>query len=145
MLAQRLCVVHSVNFVGQVPHTSVPQELAKLDIYVALSRLDSESFGVAIIEAGAAGRPVLVSDVGGLPEVTIDGVTGIVVSRDNPQAAAQVLEMMVFDAHLRYQMGVAGQQHVAENYAWDVCINTMLATYQNTISSFQMSLPCKKY
>lgn len=142
-LAQRLGVAHSVNFVGQVTHTSVPQELAKLDIYVALSRF--ESFGVAIIEAGAAGRPVVVSDAGGLPEVTIDGVTGIVVPRDNPQAAAQTLEMMVLDAHLRYQMGVAGQQHVAENYAWDVCINTMLATYQNTISSFQMSQPCKKY
>ncbi|MFM5676226.1 glycosyltransferase [Aeromonas veronii] len=141
-LAQRLGVAHSVNFVGQVPHTSVPQELAKLDIYVALSR--SESFGVAIIEAGAAGRPVLVSDAGGLPEVTINGVTGIVVPCDNPQAAALALEKMVLDAHLRHQMGIAGQQHVANNYAWDVCVNDMIATYENTISSSIMSQPCKK-
>ena len=72
-----------------MPHTSVPQELARLDIYVALSRMDSESFGVAIIEAGVAGRPVVVSDAGGLPEVTIDGVTGLVVPREDPSAQLQ--------------------------------------------------------
>jgi len=43
-----------------------------MDVYVALSRLDSESFGVAIIEASACGFPVIVSDVGGLPEVVKD-------------------------------------------------------------------------
>ncbi|MEH8116281.1 glycosyltransferase [Aeromonas allosaccharophila] len=143
-LCESLGIVQYVDFIGQVAHDEVPCELEKLDIYVALSRLDSESFGVAILEASASGKPVLVSDAGGLPEVTIDGVTGIVVPRNNPQAAAQALERMVLDAHLRHQMGIAGQQHVANNYAWDVCINTMLATYQSTISSFKMSQSCKK-
>src|SRR5699024_6321216 len=87
-LSAKLGLGSKVYFVGRVPHQDVPNELAKLDVYVALSRLDSESFGVAIIEAGAARRPVVVSDAGGLPEVTLDGITGLVVPRENPQAAA---------------------------------------------------------
>lgn len=132
-LAQRLGIADKVNFVGRVPHTQVPQELAKLDIYVALSRLDSESFGVAIIEAGAAGRPVVVSDAGGLPEVTVDGVTGFVVPRENPAAAAAAMERLVLDAKLRNQMGQAGQSHVGQHYSWDACVKTMLGVYQESI------------
>jgi glycosyltransferase involved in cell wall biosynthesis len=132
-LAMRLGIADKVTFVGRVPHKLVPHELAKLDIYVALSR--SESFGVAIIEAGAAGRPVVVSDAGGLPEVTLDGVTGFVVPRENPAAAAAAIERLVLDANLRNQMGKAAQAHVADQYSWDACIQIMLALYENTIKS----------
>ncbi|MCA6058336.1 glycosyltransferase [Thalassolituus sp. ST750PaO-4] len=130
-LSQRLGVADSVNFVGRVSHNEVPKELARLDIYVALSRI--ESFGVAIIEAGAAGRPVVVSDAGGLPEVTINGETGFVVPRENPQAAAAALEELVLDAVLRHRMGFAGQKHVAKNYSWDACVQKMLKIYENLI------------
>jgi glycosyltransferase involved in cell wall biosynthesis len=130
-LAQHLGVVSQVEFVGRVPHDQVPNELQKLDIYVALSR--SESFGVAILEAGAAGRPVVVSDAGGLPEVTVEGVTGLVVPRDNPLAAAQALEMLILDPMLRHRMGVAAQRHVAQHYSWDASLQKMLDVYAQTI------------
>lgn len=129
-----------VNFVGQVRHDQVPEELAHLDIYVALSRLDSESFGVSIIEAGAAGRPVVVSDAGGLPEVTVDGVTGFVVPRDNPSAAAAAMERLVLDSSLRYQMGRAGQAHVSKHYSWDSSVLAMLAVYEETIKRHKSSI-----
>lgn len=135
ILAKKLGIADSVKFVGQVPHSDVPNELAKMDIYVALSRLDSESFGVAIIEAGAAGRPVVVSDVGGLPEVTIHNKTGIVVARENPAAAAAAMEKLILNPILRQDMGLAGRKHVAENYSWDVCIKTMLELYSDIISN----------
>lgn len=138
-LAESLGVADSVNFVGQVSHIEVPKQLTKLDIYVALSRLDSESFGVAILEASAAGRPVVVSDAGGLPEVTVEGETGFVVPREDPEAAANVLEKLVWDSELRYQMGVAGQRHVAEHYSWDLSIKTMLSMYEKTIQKFKLS------
>ncbi|SUA56873.1 GDP-mannose-dependent alpha-(1-6)-phosphatidylinositol monomannoside mannosyltransferase [Oligella urethralis] len=132
-LAVRLGIGHKVSFLGRVPHQEVPDELAKLDIYVALSRLDSESFGVAIIEAGAARRPVVVSDAGGLPEVTLDGITGVVVPRENPQAAADAIEKLVFNPELRMQMGEAGRKHVSETYGWDVCVETMAKVFESAI------------
>lgn len=132
-LARTLEIQDSVTFVGRVPHLQVPEELAKMDIYVALSRLDSESFGVAIIEAGAAGRPVVVSDAGGLPEVTLNGITGLVVPREDPHAAADALETLVRNPEQLRRMGEAGRRHVQQNYSWDVCISTMLQLYSDTI------------
>lgn len=132
-LAQRLGIADTVTFVGRVPHAEVPSELAKLDVYVALSRL--ESFGVAVIEAGAAGCPVVVSDAGGLPEVTVDGKTGLVVPRDNPEAAAEAIETLVRNPLLREQMGGAGRRHVQDNYSWEMCIDRMLLLYSSTIQN----------
>lgn len=134
LLAARLGLVDVIEFVGHVPHSAVPGELAKLDIYVALSR--RESFGVAVLEAGAAGRPVVVSDAGGLAEVVRDGITGIVVPRENPVAAAKALFTLVSDPEVRASMGQAARRHVRERYAWEQCVERMLALYENTVRTF---------
>jgi len=136
-LAHNLGIASRVEFVGQVPHAQVPQALASLDIYVALSRSDSESFGVAIIEAGAAGRPVVVSNAGGLPEVTVHGVTGLVVPREHPQAAADAMEHLLLNADLRQQMGRAAQLHVTKHYSWPACIHAMVKVYEQTIAAYR--------
>ena len=138
-LAAHLGVAERVQFVGHVDHAQVPHELAQLDVYVALSRLDSESFGVAIIEAGAAARPVVVSDAGGLPEVVLDGVTGLVVPRENPQAAADAIECLLCDADLRQRMGAAARRHVAQHYSWDACVETMLKVYERLVARHRSS------
>jgi glycosyltransferase involved in cell wall biosynthesis len=136
-LAGELHLSKVTEFVGRVPHPQVFEELSKLDIYVALSRLDSESFGVAIIKAGAAGRPVVVSDAGGLPEVVIDQKTGLVVPRENPQAAADALNQLVMNSEQRIQMGEAGKEHVRANYDWSICVHQMLCVYRQTIEQYQ--------
>lgn len=121
------------EFRGSVAHREIPAQLQDLDIYAALSRLDSESFGVAILEAGACGLPVVVSDAGGLPEVVLDGETGIVVPRNNPAAAAQALRKLVLDRDLRDRMGVTARNHVTARYEWTACVDAMSALYQSVI------------
>lgn len=130
-LATNLNLLDSVHFIGFVPHHDVPGYLTQFDIFVALSRF--ESFGVAVVEAGAASLPVVVSDVGGLPEVTDEGVTGFIVKKDDPQDAAQRLVYLCQDRKLREQMGEAGFQHVLQRYNWPVCIQKMLDVYKNAI------------
>ncbi|MGB2104607.1 MAG: glycosyltransferase [Glaciecola sp.] len=137
-LATKLNIDKDVLFIGRVNHIDVPKELAKLDIYVALSRM--ESFGVAIIEAGAAGRPVVVSDAGGLPEVVVDGKTGIVVPKENPQAAADALRKLVLDPKLRLLMASVAQQHVETNYSWDACVENMIRVLNETIFDFKQGV-----
>jgi len=132
-LTVSLDLQENVEFVGSVQHKEVPNRLRGFDVFVALSRLDSESFGVAIVEASAASLPVLVSDVGGLPEVTRDGVTGFVVKKDDPQGAADKLVELCQNNRLREQMGKAGYQFVSERYSWQVCIENMLDVYKNAI------------
>lgn len=136
-LAVDLNVAEVTAFVGRVPHDRVPVELEGMDIYAALSRLDSESFGVAIIEAGAAGRPVVVSDVGGLPEVVVKDTTGFVVPREDPQAAADALLALVMNPDLRAQMGNAAQQHVSKTYDWLACVQRMIDVYKKTIADYR--------
>ncbi len=133
-LAEELGVAARVEFAGQVPHADVPNWLRRLDIYVAASRSDSESFGVAAVEASACGVPVVVSDAGGLPEVVDHGVTGLVVPRDDVQALAHALGSLVLDPARRAAFGSAGRAHVLQRYEWERCVDTMVSAYECVVA-----------
>ncbi len=134
-LAAQLGIAKRTQFAGAVPHTDVPHWLHQLDIYAAPSRLDSESFGVAVIEAGACGLPVVVSDAGGLPEVVVDGKTGLVVPRDDVPALQAALKRLALDAVLRERLGSAGRAHVEREYEWGRCVERMERCYADTIAA----------
>lgn len=131
-LADTLGVREVTEFLPAVPHSRVPDELGQLDVYVALSR--RESFGVAVIEAGAAGLPVVVSDAGGLPELVRDGETGFVVPKEDVAAAAAALQKLVLDSSLRRQLGRAGRDHVLATYEWRESVRIMLALYEDLLA-----------
>ncbi len=127
-LAMRLQVAEITTFVGPVEHDKVSEELNHLDIYVAVSR--SESFGVAVIEASACERPVIVSDVGGLPEIVQDGRTGLVVPRESPSHLADALAKLVLQPELREELGRNGREMVQEQYEWGQCVTQMVDLYE---------------
>lgn len=124
-----LNIDHCTQFVGAVPHADVPSYLNQIDVFVAVSRHDSESFGVAILEASACECPVVVSDAGGLPEVVEDGTTGWVVPREDTAATAQAITRLVDDETARREMGKAGRRHVEDKYAWSACLDRMEEVY----------------
>jgi glycosyltransferase involved in cell wall biosynthesis len=125
-------------FTGEVPHSSVPSYLNRLDIYVAASRL--ESFGVAILEASACSLPVIVTNVGGLPEVVEDGVTGIIIEKENHHALAKAIEKLAIDKDSRIRMGVAGQRRVVEFFSWEQSVIIMEKLYRDVVSQFSPSV-----
>lgn len=133
-LCRALGIECRVRFVGAVAHDDVARWLHGFDVYVAVSRLDSESFGVAVIEASACGLPVVVSDAGGLPEVVVDGQTGIVVPRDDPAALAAALERLAADPALRRRLGVAGRARVQQHYEWSRCVDRMVETCSKVVA-----------
>ena len=136
-LARSLNIAEQTQFVGRVAHKDVPGLLNSFDIYVALSRLESESFGVAILEASACGLPVVVANVGGLPEVVREGETGFIVEKENVAEAAQALKKLVLDSVLRKRMGMAGRKHVVENYDWEQSVDLMEKVYQRVIEKIK--------
>ncbi|CAD5372639.1 Glycosyltransferase [Rubrivivax sp. A210] len=129
-LAAHLGIAERVRFVGAVPHADVPAWLSRFDIFVAVSRLDSESFGVAVLEASACALPVIVSDAGGLPEVVAEGQTGLVVSREDAAALTRALVQMVDSAALRARLGAAGRARVIERYEWRHGVDAMLRCFE---------------
>ena len=137
MLAQRLGVADRVAFTGAVAHADVPAALRGFDIFVAASRLDSESFGVAVIEASACALPVVVTRVGGLPEVVRDGETGLIVERDDPAALAAALQRLLGDAALRRRLGAAGRAWVQREYEWTHSVRQMVEVYRGLLVATQ--------
>lgn len=142
-LTRQLDLTHKVTFYPAVAHEKVPAMLQRLDIFSALSRDDSESFGVAAVEAAACGLPVIVSNADGLAEVTLDKKTGFVVPKNDPRAAADALLQLIRDPNLRKTMGDAGRIHVLDNYTWEKSLDTMISAYQavTAASAFQVASP----
>lgn len=132
-LSRDLGIADRVDFIGPVAHAQVPAELASMDVFAALSR--SESFGVAVIEASSCALPVVVSNVGGLPEVVKDGVTGTIVPPDDPVAAAGALGALLSNADRRVQMGAEGRACMQRTYDWQTCVTRMTAVYEEVITN----------
>ncbi|MEL6495688.1 MAG: glycosyltransferase [Cyanobacteria bacterium J06623_7] len=128
-LVKQLNLEAVTTFIGAVPHREVPHYLNQMDIYVAASRLDSESFGVAILEASACGLPVVVSDAGGLPEVVEDGVTGYIAPKEDVTATATAITKLIASAAERDRLGQAGRQLVLDRYVWSDNVALMYEIY----------------
>lgn len=128
-LARALGLAGRVRFTGQIAHADVPAAINRVDVFFVPSVLDSESFGVAAVEAQACAVPVVVSAVGGLPEVVRDGETGFVIPPRDPGAIASAMVTLAGDAALRARLGAAGREHVLARYRWESNAAGMLDVY----------------
>jgi glycosyltransferase involved in cell wall biosynthesis len=117
-----------VRFLGEVPHEQVPEVLQQLDIFAMPSTY--EGFGVAALEAEAMEMPVVASRIHGIPDVVVDGETGLLVPPRDRQALAAALERLATDADLRRRLGQAGRAFVAEQYSWEENTAQMEALYR---------------
>ena len=126
-LTKKLGIESSVEFYGRVPLEHVPIMHKKIDIAVFPSL--SESFGVSALEASASGKPIIVTNVGGHPEVVRDGITGFLVPPCDVESLVLSIEKLVNDSDLRYAMGTQGRKFVEENYSWDKCVRIVVKIY----------------
>jgi len=109
---RQLGLDNQVSFLGAVPHEHVLAQLAWADIF--LHAAVSEGFCNAVLEAQAAGLPVVCSDADGLAENVADGISGFVVPRRSPSALAEKIALLAQDASLRQSLGHAGRERVAQ-------------------------------
>jgi glycosyltransferase involved in cell wall biosynthesis len=126
-LARDLQVSSRVHFTGQLLEATNLHQF--LDVSVLCSR--SEGFPNAVIEALAAGCPVVATPVGGVPEVIVDRRTGLLVPVDEPDALAASLEQLRQDAGLRRRLSEAGLACVRIRYHQDVVIPQLEALYRD--------------
>jgi glycosyltransferase involved in cell wall biosynthesis len=133
-LARQLGVDSDVTFTGAIEYARVHEMHRKLDIAVFPSIEESESFGVSVVEAQASARPVIVSRVGGLPEVVRDGQTALIVAPRNPDQLADAILILLNDPGLARRMGDAGRQHVLERYDIERCVDLLEQQYQVLIA-----------
>jgi glycosyltransferase involved in cell wall biosynthesis len=76
-----------------------------------------EPFGIVVIEAMASGRPVIASGIGGIPDIVVDGETGLLVAPGDPAALRQAIARLLADPELRKRMGQAGARRARDFHA----------------------------
>ncbi|QDH81242.1 glycosyltransferase family 4 protein [Echinicola soli] len=128
---KKLGIGEFCEFKGKIEYSMVPFFHQQLDICICLS--NSESFGVSAIEASSVETPLVVSNVGGLPEVVEQGVTGIVVPAKDPQSAADAIEKLYLDKALRENMGREGRKRVEKLYDWNKNLADMVNIYRTVL------------
>jgi colanic acid/amylovoran biosynthesis glycosyltransferase len=125
-----LGLTEHVRLLGAVGHDGVLAELRAADLL--LHPAVSEGFGNAVMEAQAAGLPVVCTDADGLRENIADGETGFAVPRRDPAALAAAITRLT-DAGLRARMGAAGRRRVAERFQPDRQIDAFVELYEATL------------
>jgi glycosyltransferase involved in cell wall biosynthesis len=126
-LARQVGVQDRVHFRGRVPREEIPLYLRAAELFALYSGY--EGLPHVVLEAMAAGVPVLVSDRGGNVEVVEDGVNGRVVPYDDAAALVRALDQLLSDAALGRRLAARAREQVAERYGWPRLVDQTLAVF----------------
>jgi len=120
--------IYGVRFVGKVPEEELPRYYHTCDVFCAPS-IGFESFGMVLLEAMAAGKPVVASDIPGYSDVLKSGAEGILVPPANPEALARAIVYLLNNPSLRAYMGEMGRKKAA-CYSWHNVASQVFEFYQ---------------
>jgi rhamnosyl/mannosyltransferase len=135
-LAQALAVTDRVRWYGEYPDEDIPRRMAEAHFLVLPSVTVEEMFGLAAVEAMAAGRPVITTDLpSGVREVNSDGRTGLVVPLRDPEALARGMATLAGDPALRARLGAAGRVEVAARFTRRRMAEAHIALYERILGS----------
>jgi phosphatidylinositol alpha-mannosyltransferase len=122
--------IRDVEFLGRVSDDEKVRYFASADIYCA-PNTGQESFGIVLLEAMAAGVPIVASDIHGFKRVVERNVQGLLVEPRNPRALAAALYTLARDPDLRHEMGDAGRERAPE-FSWDRVTERIVDFYYQT-------------
>jgi phosphatidyl-myo-inositol dimannoside synthase len=138
-LARNLGVENHVHFPGTVPVDELVSWLNCADVFVMTSRAtitgDVEGFGIAVVESALCGTPAVVSRQSGLTEAIEDGVTGVAVPGNNPDATAEAVVALLRDAPRRDAMGAAARARALRDQTWETCAARYDALFRQVCAS----------
>jgi glycosyltransferase involved in cell wall biosynthesis len=121
----------TVRFVGHLDPGRIEPFMHACDVlsFPSLATF-GEGFGLAALEASAAGRPVLASDVASLPEIVVDGETGVLVPGGDVTALAAALVALAEDPDSRTRMGEAGRARARDEFSIATMVDETIAVYE---------------
>ena len=132
-LAREVGLEGAVAFLGYVDRPTLTRLMAMCTVFVLPSR--SEPFGIAIVEALAAGAPVIATRVGGIPEILDDGTVGILVPPDDERALAESLVRLLHDAELRRVLSTRGPARVSSAFLWSLTGRRYLSLFERLLDA----------
>ncbi len=131
-LVQELKLGENIHFAGYVDNSKI-YDLIKQHHFMVMPSLQ-EGFGVAAVEAFACSRPVVATNVGGIPEIVTDGYNGYLVRPNNIQELADTMLKIISDKERMIQMGSNGYETARQNFDWGKSVDKMEELYENCSS-----------
>ncbi len=130
-LARALAVADRVRWFGEYPDEDLPRRMADADFLVLPSVTSDEMYGISVLEAMAAGRPVITTALPtGVRELNVPGTTGLEVPIRDVEAMSRALETLGRDQALRERMGAAGRHRVREQFTREIMAGRYVALYE---------------
>ena len=122
-----------IIFTGKLSPEALANEYRTANVFtlpaIVDSKGDTEGLGVVLIEAMELGLPIVASNVGGIPDVVVDGVSGILVPEKDPQALASAYKRHATEPELVKQLLAGSRKRIAECFTWDGIIERQIAVY----------------
>jgi len=116
---QKSSLEKNIVFTGFVSNEELPEYYAGSNVTVLPTYNNSEGFGMVLLEAGACEKPVISTNVGGIPFVIDDNKTGLLVPPKDPKALAEAISKILNNFGLAKKMGENGYKKVKENFTWE--------------------------
>ena len=133
-MSYELGVAHKVHFLGDISDALIPAYYQAADVFVLPSSHRSEAFGIVLLEAMAAGTPLISTELGtGTSWVNQDGVTGIVVPPRDPNALAGAIRRLLEDESLRRAMGVRAQARARAEFDLPALVERVERVYEEVL------------
>lgn len=129
--AEALGLRGAVTFVGRVSETEKVAYYNLADVMVSPSSL--EGFGFTVAEAMSCGLPVVVSDAGALPELVVDGRSGVVCAGGDAGAFVRGLRRLLDDPELRRRCGGFNRERIDRHYRWERSSRRVAEIYEDTL------------
>ncbi len=129
--------LHGIHFVGYVSPQDLPRYYRTATVFCA-PNTGFESFGIVLLEAMAAGLPIVASDITGFRTVVEDCAEGFLIPPEDSRALAGALIQLLRDPKLRAEMSACGKTKAAE-YDWSLIAQRVLDYYQNLLAARELA------
>jgi glycosyltransferase involved in cell wall biosynthesis len=121
------------------------QAILKNSDILVLPSIEREGLGIALVEAMCQGKPVIGTNIGGIPEVIEDGVNGYLVNPRDPDALAEKLEILIKDKQKRERMGREGRKKFQERFDAAIMIKKIERLYESLLCKKGLGVSCVLY
>lgn len=130
-LSEALGISSNLLFVGFLSQADLKKCYALCNIFVSSSRL--EGFGLTILEAMDAGKPIVATNVGAIPELIKDRENGILVAIDDMDSLSDSIYLLLKDELLAEEIGRRNKQYIKDTFSWDTTADSVENLYYNLI------------